>query len=280
MPRPARRARTAAASRWRSGRRSSAPRAGSRGRSRWASSGARRLRRARSCGRGRSRPGWSVISTTIRSERTRVPPVTADRSPPDSRMTGADSPVIADSSTDAIPSTTVPSPGITCPASTMTRSPLRRLVAGTASSPFLVTRRAIVSVRPRRSAAAWALPRPSAMASAKLAKSEREPEPERDLDVEEDVLAAGDVAHEQDADQDRPDEHDEHDRVAGLEPRIELAERVADRGADDRAIEKGGASGLSHGILLRRASRPSSAVAPRWGRARRRGRRSALRRSG
>ncbi|RNL73302.1 hypothetical protein [Streptomyces sp. I6] len=34
-----------------------------------------------------------------------VPPVTAERSPPDSRMTGADSPVIADSSTDATPST-------------------------------------------------------------------------------------------------------------------------------------------------------------------------------
>ena len=36
----------------------------------------------------------------MRSESTRVPPVTALRSPPDSRTTGADSPVIADSSTD------------------------------------------------------------------------------------------------------------------------------------------------------------------------------------
>ena len=33
-----------------------------------------------------------------------MPPVTAERSPPDSRMTGADSPVIADSSTEAMPS--------------------------------------------------------------------------------------------------------------------------------------------------------------------------------
>ena len=49
-------------------------------------------------------PGSCVISTTIRSESTRVPPVTALRSPPDSRITGADSPVIADSSTDAMPS--------------------------------------------------------------------------------------------------------------------------------------------------------------------------------
>ena len=197
--RPSRRARRAAASRWRSGRRSSVPRAGSRARSRWASSGARRLRRERSSGRGRSRPGFDVISTTMRSERTRVPPVTAERSPPDSRMTGADSPVIADSSTDAIPSTTVPSPGIIWPASTTTRSPLRRLVAGTASSPLRVRRRAIVSVRPRRRAAACALPRPFGHRLGEVREEEGEPEPERDLKVEEDVLAAGDVAHEEDA---------------------------------------------------------------------------------
>ncbi len=65
-------------------------------------------------------PGSEVIFTTIRSDRTLVPPVTAERSPPDSRMTGADSPVIADSSTDATPSTTSPSPGMTWPASTTT----------------------------------------------------------------------------------------------------------------------------------------------------------------
>ena len=44
-------------------------------------------------------PGWAVMRMTMRSESTRVPPVTAERSPPDSRITGADSPVIADSST-------------------------------------------------------------------------------------------------------------------------------------------------------------------------------------
>ena len=69
-------------------------------------------------------PGSWVISTTIRSESTRVPPVTALRSPPASRITGADSPVMADSSTEAMPSITVPSPGISSPASTTTRSPL------------------------------------------------------------------------------------------------------------------------------------------------------------
>ena len=72
-------------------------------------------------------PGSWVISTTIRSLSTRVPPVTAERSPPDSRITGADSPVMADSSTDAMPSMTVPSPGITSPAATITTSPRREL---------------------------------------------------------------------------------------------------------------------------------------------------------
>ncbi|RPK52623.1 hypothetical protein EES39_01235 [Streptomyces sp. ADI92-24] len=65
-------------------------------------------------------PGFEVIFTMIRSESTLVPPVTADRSPPDSRITGADSPVMADSSTLAMPSTTSPSPGMVCPASTTT----------------------------------------------------------------------------------------------------------------------------------------------------------------
>jgi hypothetical protein len=58
-------------------------------------------------------PGLDVISTVIWSDRTTVPPVTAERSPPDSRITGADSPVIADSSTTAMPSMTSPSPGMT-----------------------------------------------------------------------------------------------------------------------------------------------------------------------
>ena len=112
-------------------------------------------------------PGSCVISTTIRSESTRVPPVTALRSPPDSRITGADSPVTADSSTEAMPSITVPSPGISSPASTTTTSPLTSCEAGF-SPPS--RSRATVSVRIARSAAACALPRPSASASARLAK--------------------------------------------------------------------------------------------------------------
>ena len=116
-------------------------------------------------------PGSEVIRTLIQSEMTRVPPVTAERSPPDSRMTGADSPVIADSSTDATPSMISPSPGMNSPALTMTRSPLRRLAAGTCSVRVPTRRLATVSVRAFRSVSACALPRPSAIASAKLAKT-------------------------------------------------------------------------------------------------------------
>ena len=113
-------------------------------------------------------PGLAVISTTIRSDRTRVPPVTLERSPPDSRMTGADSPVIADSSTEAMPSTTVPSPGITSPAWTITVSPRCNCEAATARPS---TSRAVVSARMARSEAACARPRPSASASARLANT-------------------------------------------------------------------------------------------------------------
>ena len=60
---------------------------------------------------GLARPRGDPHDDPVRQHR--VPPVTALRSPPDSRMTGADSPVIADSSTEATPSTTSPSPGIT-----------------------------------------------------------------------------------------------------------------------------------------------------------------------
>ena len=116
-------------------------------------------------------PGLDVTRTRIQSDSTRVPPVTAERSPPDSRITGADSPVIADSSTLATPSTISPSPGMISPAATRTTSPLRSSLAGTVSWTPSRMRSAIVSARVRRRLAACALPRPSAIASAKFANS-------------------------------------------------------------------------------------------------------------
>ena len=85
-------------------------------------------------------PGFEVICTLIWSESTLVPPVTALRSPPLSRITGADSPVMADSSTEAMPSITSPSPGMISPAETITTWPLRSSAAGTCVTPSSVTR--------------------------------------------------------------------------------------------------------------------------------------------
>ncbi len=76
----------------------------------------------------------------MRSEMTVVPPVTAERSPPDSRMTGADSPVIAASLTEAMPSITSPSPGMTSPASQTTRSPACSSVGRDALVDLMVVR--------------------------------------------------------------------------------------------------------------------------------------------
>ena len=69
--------RTAAASRRRRGRSSSGRRAGCRARSRSASCAARRPRRGAIMRSRNDWPGSCVISTTMRSESTRVPPVTA-----------------------------------------------------------------------------------------------------------------------------------------------------------------------------------------------------------
>ena len=76
-------------------------------------------------------PCAAVMRTRIQSDSTWVPPVTAERSPPDSRITGADSPVIAASLTEATPSITSPSEGMLSPASTSTISPTLRLVPET-----------------------------------------------------------------------------------------------------------------------------------------------------
>src|SRR6201996_2742595 len=118
-------------------------------------------------------PCAAVMRTLIQSDSTWVPPVTAERSPPDSRMTGADSPVIAASLTEATPSITSPSEGILSPASTSTTSPTLRLVPGTRRTVPSEPDRSLawLSVRVLRSDSACALPRPSATASAKLANS-------------------------------------------------------------------------------------------------------------
>ena len=120
-------------------------------------------------------PGLLLISTTIQSDMTVVPPVTALLSPPLSRITGADSPVIALSSTEAAPSITSPSAGICSPAFIYTISPFFSSVDLTCVIlsfwPGDGILDAMVSLLPALSASAWALPLPSAIASAKLPNS-------------------------------------------------------------------------------------------------------------
>ena len=117
-------------------------------------------------------PGSDVISILIQSDTTSVPPVTLAKSPPLSLVTGADSPVIADSSILAIPSIISPSPGMISPAFTSTISPFfKSLEEIVFSSPFSKTTLACVSFLVFFKVSACALPRPSATASAKLANN-------------------------------------------------------------------------------------------------------------
>ena len=125
--------RTARASPWRAGTPASASRAGSTVRSRWASLPRRAPSTIAIIRSRKESPGSLVTRTTSQSDSTRVPPVTDEKSLPASRSTGADSPVIALSSTEATPSTTSPSAGMVSRASTRKKSPLRRLSAGTTS---------------------------------------------------------------------------------------------------------------------------------------------------
>ena len=115
-------------------------------------------------------PASEVIRIFSQSDTIVVPPVTEQKSPPDSRTTGADSPVMADSSTEAMPSMTSPSPGIISPAETITTSPFfSSLERTTFSVPSSMSKRALVSFCVFLRLAACALPRPSATDSAKFA---------------------------------------------------------------------------------------------------------------
>ncbi len=180
------------------------------------------------------------------SERSRVPPVTADRSPPASRTTGADSPVTALSSTDAIPATISPSAGRISPASTRKRSSLRNAVDETTSTfdsalctSFAGPRNffAGVSCRALRSDSACALPRPSATASEKFANRTvnhsqsaiapmnpvgASPCPSESLDPQ----CGGQYA---------PNFHNEHDRVAHHRARVKFHKGFHDRALVDLA---------------------------------------------
>ena len=141
--------------------------------------------------------------TRMLPERIRVPPVTALRSPFASRITGADSPVTADSSTRAAPAMISPSPGAGSPSSISTMSPFRSERAGTFSTcPSALILRPYASVCAFLSVSAWALPLPSARASAKVAKSTVNQSHRRDLQVKPEGSAGDEVFHANDGSDD------------------------------------------------------------------------------
>ncbi|SCT28799.1 Uncharacterised protein [Staphylococcus aureus] len=98
--------------------------------------------------------------------------MTPSKSPPDSFITGADSSVIADSSTVANPFITTPSAGIVSPFSTRIFCPAFNSVAFTIRyAPFSSINRAVKFDCACLKLSACAFPRPSAKASEKLANN-------------------------------------------------------------------------------------------------------------
>src|ERR1700693_3442375 len=177
-------------------------------------------------------PGFDVMRIKMLSERTRVPPVTELRSPPAARITGADSPVIADSSTLAAPSITSPSPGTSSPAFTRTTSPRRKADALPTSSFPSTTRRAVVSVLVRRT--------DSAHRFGEVREHYREPQPGRDREIETGATMSRreQIAEEKARDRRGSDLNHEHDRVAQLHARVEFDERVERGAPKNRAVEQ------------------------------------------
>ena len=176
-----------------------------------------------------------------------VPPVTAERSPPLSRITGADSPVIAASSTEATPSITSPSLGIRSPASTSTISPGlsdggRRRVAAVRRRSRVRSSLALASVLRLAQRGGLRLAAAFGHGFGEIGEQHGEPEPEIDLERQSRRWrAAGDeVAQEEDGGQRGDDLDHEHHRIADQDARIELAEGIADR-------RERGSAGSVHG---------------------------------
>ena len=139
-------------------------------------------------------PGAAVIRTTIQSDRTCVPPVTAERSPPDSRMTGA----------NFAGDRRLVDRGHALDDFAIRRDDVARLdqddvakfqvVPGTGcnSRPAVPSMSlACVSVRVRRKCIGLRLAATFGHRLGEVREQDREPEPEDDLEREAEILAAG-----------------------------------------------------------------------------------------
>ena len=187
-------------------------------------------------------PARVVTRTTISSDSTRVPPVTAERSPPDSRITGADSPVIADSSTLAMPSTTSPSAGMISPAVTTTRSPTasaraRHLLDRPVGEPLAGGR--LGARLPERGGLGLAATLGHRFGEVR--EEDGEPQPGGDAAGEDVGLRRGvtEVLEEENRGERGAELGHEHDRVAGHPAWVELAEAVDRCRCGDLGVEDG-----------------------------------------
>ncbi len=147
---------------------------------------------------------------------------------------------MADSSTLAMPSMISPSPGIISPADTTHSSSSWSWGLGTSTISPLRRTWAIVSERALRSESACALPRPSAIASAKLANStvnhsQAATRPAKRFCVPDEEPRSR--SHD-DGGEDAADLHHHHHGVAGHEAGVELDHRVLGGLPDDGAVEQ------------------------------------------
>ena len=197
-------------------------------------------------------PGLATTRTISQSDRTSVPPVTELRSPPASRITGALSPVMALSFTEATPSMISPSAGMMSPASTRTTSSLRSDVAahhGDRGS-ALGGGQALGLDLSARLAEGVGLRLAASLGHGLGEVREEHGEPQPDRDPEDEAGRRLALAHErlqpEQRGQDGAHVHHEHDGIADLAPGRELAERVDHRRPHDRAIEQRALLAVSH----------------------------------
>ena len=147
--------------------------------------------------------------------------------PPASRTTGADSPVMADSSTRATPFTISPSLGMVSPLSTATRSLFLSCRAATCSALPSGSRRRTPSPRCGPGAAflpglcLFLLPAPR-----QSWRKNGEPEPQADLKIEAEVSAEEGITEGYGCGQGCAQTHDEHHRISPERSRVELLYRV------------------------------------------------------
>ena len=127
-------------------------------------------------------PDSAVSSPTASTRTRRLPPAATEPAmtlSPGPLVTAFDSPVMIDSSTSAVPSTTVPSTGTRAPGRTRTRSSTFRSASGTVSVASPLTRSAVSgrsAARAARAPWAWAIERissqwPSSMIVMRVASS-------------------------------------------------------------------------------------------------------------